>query len=49
MQNRLLAEGLATKLADRGFEVLLPRSVPANDGGVSVGQAWLASHDPRSF
>lgn len=41
--HRLLAERLEEKLERAGFEVLVPAAVPANDGGVSVGQAWLAA------
>jgi hydrogenase maturation protein HypF len=42
-QNRLLADGLEAELERVGFTVLVPASVPANDGGISVGQAWLAA------
>jgi hydrogenase maturation protein HypF len=37
-QNRLLAEQAARRLAEAGFEVLLPREIPANDAGISFGQ-----------
>lgn len=40
--NRVLAEGLLDHLTRRGFEVYLPRLVPANDGGLSLGQAAFA-------
>jgi hydrogenase maturation protein HypF len=40
--NRVLADGLAAALRARGFAVYLPHAVPANDGGVSLGQAAFA-------
>ena len=40
--NRVLAEGVADALRERGLSPLLPRAVPANDGGLSLGQASLA-------
>jgi hydrogenase maturation protein HypF len=42
-QNRLLVDGLETRLERAGFKVHMPEAIPANDGGVSVGQAWLAA------
>ncbi len=38
-QNRLLTELTADALADAGFEALIHRQVPPNDGGLSLGQA----------
>jgi len=40
--NRILAEGLAAALRTRGLSPFLPQAVPANDGGLSLGQAALA-------
>ena len=42
-QNRLLAELCERRLAARGFRVIRPARYPANDGGISLGQAWVAS------
>ncbi|HEY2405439.1 MAG TPA: carbamoyltransferase HypF [Polyangiaceae bacterium] len=42
-QNRLLLEGLEQRLAQEGFSVYAPQRVPANDGGISVGQAFVAA------
>jgi hydrogenase maturation protein HypF len=40
--NKVLAEGLIEALRARGLDPALPREVPANDGGVSFGQAAFA-------
>jgi hydrogenase maturation protein HypF len=40
--NRILAEGVARRLCERGVEPLLAREAPANDGGLSLGQAFIA-------
>lgn len=42
LMNRILAEGLAGALREKGFATLLARKIPPNDGGLSLGQAALA-------
>jgi hydrogenase maturation protein HypF len=42
-QNRLLTERAAEALEHAGFEVLLHRHVPPNDGGISLGQVAVAA------
>ncbi len=41
-QNRYILTNLVSSLETSGFRVLLNREVPANDGGVSLGQAVVA-------
>ncbi len=41
-QNVLLTERAAAGLEGDGFRLLLPRNVPTNDGGISLGQAAVA-------
>jgi hydrogenase maturation protein HypF len=42
-QNRLLTERAADRLERAGFEVLLHRLIPPNDGGISLGQVAVAA------
>lgn len=41
--NARLTEGAHEALVARRFRVLLPRLVPCNDGGLSLGQAYVAA------
>ncbi|MBS0262918.1 MAG: carbamoyltransferase HypF [Planctomycetes bacterium] len=43
LQNRLLAELLLSAFERDGFRCWLPEQVPANDGGLSLGQAAIAA------
>ncbi len=40
MANRLLADALLPRLRARGLDVRVARSMPAGDGGLSLGQAY---------
>jgi hydrogenase maturation protein HypF len=42
-QNRLLTERAAQRLDRAGFQALLHRQVPPNDGGISLGQVIVAA------
>jgi hydrogenase maturation protein HypF len=42
-QNVLLLDRLSSGLTSAGFEVLVHRRVPPNDGGISLGQAVIAN------
>jgi hydrogenase maturation protein HypF len=38
-QNEILCSWFATELLERGLKPLFHRTVPTNDGGISLGQA----------
>lgn len=40
--NQILSEGLSHQLTQRGLNVYLPQRLPPHDGGLSLGQAWVA-------
>jgi hydrogenase maturation protein HypF len=42
-QNKVLLEEVEHRLGSEGFQVLTHRHVPANDGGLSLGQAVVAA------
>ncbi len=42
-QNRLLQESITERLEVAGIQVLSPVNVPANDGGVALGQSVIAA------
>lgn len=41
-QNKILLEGISKRLEELGIEAIAPAAFPANDGGVSLGQALIA-------
>jgi hydrogenase maturation protein HypF len=43
-QNEYLLNRTAALLEERGFEVHWPRTVPPNDGGIALGQVFVARH-----
>jgi len=42
-QNAILLSGLSRSLCEKGFQVLTHEKVPANDGGIALGQAVIAN------
>jgi hydrogenase maturation protein HypF len=41
-QNKVLLESVWTELEHQGLQPLTNRAVPVNDGGIALGQAWIA-------
>jgi hydrogenase maturation protein HypF len=46
-QNLYLSKNLQQQLESEGFHVFTQSEVPCNDGGLSLGQALIAAHQPR--
>jgi len=46
--NAILSAGLRARLTVDGFDVIAPRQAPANDGGLALGQAFVARRVPAS-
>jgi hydrogenase maturation protein HypF len=46
-QNELLLEDLKAELGNAGLQLWTNQAVPANDGGISLGQAALAFFDEK--
>lgn len=44
MQNQVLGRALRGRLADAGLHLIEARRIPPNDGGIALGQAWIAQH-----
>lgn len=42
--NKILSEGIIRGLLDHGLVPLMPSQLPPNDGGLCLGQAWLAGN-----
>jgi hydrogenase maturation protein HypF len=42
-QNKYLVENIETKLEDLGYVVYSQKKIPANDGGLSIGQLAVAA------
>ncbi|WP_440617676.1 carbamoyltransferase HypF [Cysteiniphilum sp. 6C5] len=43
-QNKVLLTGVTQYLETFGIEAIVPQKIPVNDGGISLGQAWLAAN-----
>ena len=42
LQNRVLGRALRARLGDHGLHLIEARRMPPNDGGLALGQAWVA-------
>ena len=48
-QNMFLLREIYGKLREEGFSVLLHKNIPANDGGISAGQAIIAAYKTEKY
>ena len=48
VMNRVLTDGLCVALRAQGLTAAIPRKIPANDGGISFGQAAFALNALRT-
>jgi hydrogenase maturation protein HypF len=48
-QNRTLLQRVAAMLKNDNFDVLIHQRIPANDGGLAVGQVAIAAHRFNAF
>ena len=48
-QNRYLTERVIDRLRAEGFAPYWQQRVPPNDGGIALGQVWLANHPMREL
>ena len=46
--NGILLQGVTTELQGHGLRVLTSHQLPVNDGGISLGQAWVAALRKRN-
>jgi hydrogenase maturation protein HypF len=44
LQNQMLGRALRAGLTAAGLRLLEARRIPPNDGGIALGQAWIAQH-----
>jgi hydrogenase maturation protein HypF len=47
MLNAILARGMQAALRQRGLALFQAHAVPPNDGGLALGQAWIAQIELR--
>ncbi len=44
LQNQVFGRALRQRLGEAGLHLLEARRIPPNDGGIALGQAWIAQH-----
>ena len=47
--NAILSRDLSAQLTRSGIRVLVARQLPPNDGGLALGQAWVAVNSLNSL